>query len=304
MSAPQVTIVVLIYNGLADTLACLSSLAMVDYPNFKVVVVDNASSDGSVLAIRQAYPQVEVLETGQNLGYAEGNNVGIRHALKTGADYVLLLNNDTVVAADFLTHLVNAAEADPAVGIAGPTIYYFSSPTVIWSAGGAVDWQRGLTSMIGLDEPDTGQFGQSPRLVDFVTGCALLIKRTVLEQVGLLDPRFFMYYEETEWCTRAKRANCHIIYVPESKLWHKIAPAQQNLSPRVHYYMTRNRLLFLQTSRAPVKTWFYVLVFDNLRTLLIWSLRPKWRHMRSQRNVMLKAIRDFWLGRFGQAKLI
>ncbi|MBI1881400.1 MAG: glycosyltransferase family 2 protein, partial [Chloroflexi bacterium] len=222
MSTPKVAIVVLNYNGLKDTLACLASLNQLDYPAYEIIVVDNDSSDDSVAAIGAGYPHAIVIETGDNLGYVGGNNVGLKHAATLSADYTLLLNNDTEVSPDFLRWLVEVAEADPAVGIVGPTIYYFDRPNTIWSVGGTIDWRRGDTRMIGLDETDRGQFGQLPCSVDFVTGCALLIKMPLVAQVGQLDPRFFAYYEETEWCVRVSRAEFKILHVPQAKIWHKI----------------------------------------------------------------------------------
>jgi GT2 family glycosyltransferase len=211
-----------------------------------------------------------------------------------------LLNNDTVVDSAFLRILVDAAEAAPNVGIVGPTIYYHERPDVIWSAGGAIDWQRGSTRMVGLDERDEGQFGQTPRTVDFVTGCAMLVRRAVLEQVGLLDERFFAYYEETEWCVRASRAGFKIVHIPLAHIWHKISPAAQADSPLVHYYMTRNRLLFLKATGAGLRAWLHTLFAEYLRTLMSWSLRPKWRGKQVQRRVMLRAIGDTCRGRWGK----
>jgi GT2 family glycosyltransferase len=254
---PQVTIIVLNWNGLNDTLDCLESLDQLDYENYEVVVVDNGSVDGSVPVIREQFPGVTIIETGENLGYAGGNNVGLRYAMVQGADYALLLNNDTVVDPTFLRILVDAAEVDPAVGIAGPTICYQERPDIIWSAGGAIDWQRGSTRMVGLDERDEGQFGAEPRPVDFVTGCAMLVRRAVMEQVGLLDERFFAYYEETEWCVRVTRAGYKILHVPLAQMWHKISPSARADSPLVHYYMTRNRLLFLKTTGAGLRAWLH-----------------------------------------------
>lgn len=300
MTRPRVAILVLSWNGRDDTLACLASLQQVDYRACEVMVVDNGSTDDSVAAIRAAHPQVKLIETGENLGYVGGNNAGLAHVLATGADYALLLNNDTEVAPDFLDRLVEAAEAQPAIGIVGPTLYYFDRPEVIWSAGGGVDWGQGRTWMIGLDEEDRGQYGQTPRPVDFVTGCALLIKRPVMEQIGLLDARFFAYYEETEWCVRAARAGFKILHVPRAKVWHKISPAARMTSPTVHYYMTRNRLLFLDAARAGWRAWAHTLLLEYLRTLVSWSLRPKWRGLRAQRNMMLLALRDYFTGRVGR----
>jgi len=301
---PQVVIIVLNWNGLNDTLECLESLSRLDYPVYEVMVVDNGSSDGSVSVIRERFPFVTVIENGENLGYAGGNNVGLRYALARGTDYALLLNNDTEAAPDSLRLLVGAAEADPAVGIAGPTIYYYDQPQVIWSAGGAIDWRRGQTWMVGLDERDVAQFGQEPREVDFVTGCALLVKRAVLERAGLLDERFFAYYEETEWCVRARRAGFKVVHVPRAHIWHKISPVARADSPVVHYYMTRNRLLFLRLAGAGIRAWLNTLFAEYLRTLLSWSLRPRWECKRSQRRVMIQAIVDAWQGRWGEQHVV
>ena len=301
---PRVTIIVLNWNGLADTLECLESLASLDYPNYEVVVVDNGSTDGSVSVIRERCPGVTIVENGENLGYAGGNNVGLCHAMAQGADYALLLNNDTVVDPAFLGILVNAAEAEPAVGIAGPTIYYHERPDVIWSAGGAINWQRGSTWMVGLDEQDKGQFGAEPRPVDFVTGCAMLVRRAVLERAGLLDERFFAYYEEAEWCVRAARAGFQVMHVPMAHIWHQISPAAQADSPLVHYYMTRNRLLFLKATEAGLRAWFHTLFAEYLRTLVSWSVRPKWRGKRLQQRAMARAVIDFYRERLGKVEIV
>ena len=300
---PKVGIVILNWNGLEDTSACLASLAAVDYPEVEVVVVDNGSTDGSPDHIRERFPEVMVLETGRNLGYAGGNNVGVRYALDRSADYVLLLNNDTEVAPDSLRRLVEAVEADPRAGVAGPTIYYHDRPELIWSAGGAIDWRRGSTRMVGLDEPDRGQFGVTPREVDFVTGCAMLIRREVLERVGLLDERFFLYYEEVEWCVRARRAGYRILHVPAARIWHKIPSDGRESSPSVHYYMARNRLLFLRTAGAGWRAWAHTLLGEYLRRTLSWTLRPRWRGKRAYRDEMIRGVADFLRGRWGMRPL-
>jgi GT2 family glycosyltransferase len=154
--------------------------------------------------------------------------------------------------------------------------------------------------MIGLDEVDQGQFGHTVRLVDFVTGCALLIKMSVVERVGMLDPRFFAYYEEAEWCVRVARAGFRILHVPQAKIWHKITPSARAGSPAVHYYMTRNRLLFLKVTGAGPKAWFHTLVAEYLRTLISWSVKARWRHKRLQRSAMIQAIADARRGRWGR----
>jgi len=300
MDLPKVTIIILNWNGLADTLACLKSLNQIDYPNFQIVVVDNGSEEKAGPSIRLKFPDVTLIENKANLGFTGGNNVGLGQAVAQGTDYALLLNNDTEVAPDFLCHLIKAAQADPAVGIAGPTIYYHAQPDRIWSASGAIDWKRGQTWMVGLNELDRGQFGTAPREVDFVTGCALLIKRAVIEQVGPLDDRFFAYYEEAEWCVRARRAGFKVIHVPQAKVWHKIPLDARDNSSFAHYYMTRNRLLFLKATGAGCGAWLQTLVADFMRTLISWSVKAQWQHKRSQRSAMLQAIADALRGRWGQ----
>ncbi len=298
----SVALIILNWNGRDDTLACLHSLSHVDYPDFQVVVVDNHSSDDSVAVIQKEYPHIALIQTDENLGYVGGNNVGLTFARQQGYDYALLLNNDTEVDPQFLQALVAAAEADPAVGIVGPTIYYFDAPHTIWSAGGAINWRQGLTRMIGLNEPDQGQFGQLPRPVEFVTGCALLIKMAVVAQIGVLDDRFFAYYEETEWCVRTARNGYKVMHVPAAKIWHKISIQAREASPTVHYYMTRNRLLFLKATHAGLRPWLHTFL-EYGRTLTSWTIKPRWRHKAPQRQAMLQAILDYWRGNFGRVNL-
>jgi hypothetical protein len=302
MSTPAVTVIILNYNGRDDTLACVRSLQAVRYPALRTLVVDNGSTDGSVEALRREHAALDIIETGANLGFAAGNNAGLRAALDGGADYMLVLNNDTEVAPDLIDALVYACEANPAIGAAGPKIFYFDQPDTIWSVGGTIDWRRGTSAMRGLDQVDRGQF-DTPADVDFVTGCALFARRAAVEQAGLLDERFGMYYEETEWCVRIARHGWRIACVPDGRLWHKIRPARQDVSPRITYYMTRNRLLFLRLTRAPLRAWLHAVLVQDLRTWLSWKLKPRWRHRAPQRAAMRLAWADFIRRRFGMVAL-
>jgi GT2 family glycosyltransferase len=300
---PRVLIIVLCYNGAELTLACLEALRRQEYGRADVLVVDNASRDGTPALVRSRFPEVALIETGANLGFAAGNNVGLRYALEHGYDYALLLNNDTEVAPDFLSLLVRAAEADSAIGVVGPTIYYFDRPDIIWSAGGTIDWWRGNSAMRGNGAVDRGQYG-TPGDVDFVSGCALLCRCAVLERAGLLDERFFMYYEEAEWCVRAARAGFRIVHVPAAHVLHKIPLDARADQPYVAYYMTRNRLLFLRATGAATLAWLHALLIQDLRTCLSLSLRPKWRAKRPHRDAMLRAWGDFLRRRFGRCELV
>lgn len=298
MADPRVFTLILNTNRRADTLACLASLAAGSYPHNTVVVLDNASTDGSPEAIRAAFPAVQVVALAENLGYAGNNNVGLALALSQGADWVLVLNEDTVLAPDCVAALVAAGEADPQVGMAGPLIYHADEPGVIQSAGGVLDRQwRALH--VGQNQPDQGQFA-APRPVDWLSGCALLVRRAVLEQVGLIDADYFYFWEETEWCLRARRAGWRVLHVPAAKLWHKGVQRSYQPKPSVTYYATRNRFATLAKHRAPLGVWLAAWG-EAARTLASWTLRPKWRAQRAHRDALGRALWDFVRGRMGPA---
>jgi GT2 family glycosyltransferase len=297
---PRVGIVVLNWRQIDDTLACLASLRQLDYPAYDVVVVDNGSADGSAATIRERFADIVVLENKRNLGFAAGNNVGIRHLLKSGAEYVLLLNNDTIVAPDLLKPLVEQAECDPRIGIVGPKIYYHDRANVIWSAGGTLS-PTGEPGHLRVDETDDGS-PETLREVDYVTGCAILIKRAVIQQIGLLDERFFIYFEEAEWCARAHRAGFRVVYVPQAHMWHKIEMGERRYSPRYTYLMSRNRLLYLRLNGAGLWT-LGLAALTLLRTAAGWSLRPEHREMRGLAAAVVSGVGDFLMGRFGEPPL-
>ena len=190
--SPSVLIVVVNFNGEEDTLACLHSLMQLEYSNYRVLIIDNGSKRSSAESIRTEFPKIPLIANNENLGFAAGNNIGLDHAKQLEYDYALLLNNDTEVAPDFLELLVQTAENDPSIAMLGPTIYYFDQPETIWSAGGEIDRNHGSAKMVGIDERDEGQYQKDCREVDFVTGCAILVRMDALELVGLIDPDFFV----------------------------------------------------------------------------------------------------------------
>lgn len=219
---PLIYVIVLTWNGKADTLECLRSLQNLAYPNARILVVDNASDDGTAEAVRSSFPYVELICNDSNLRFAGGNNAGIEYSLRRGADYVLLLNNDTVVDLDFLTPLVQKAEEDKQIGIVGPKIYYHGESKRIWFAGGRIEWWKGWVSHIGIRETDTHEY-DTVREVDYITGCCMLVKREVIKAVGTLDEKFYLYGEDVDWCIRARRAGYKTVCIPSSHIWHKVS---------------------------------------------------------------------------------
>lgn len=268
----NVAVILVNWNGKANTLACLASLG-----KFKVIVVDNGSSDDSVAVVKKNYPDVEVLETGRNLGFAGGNNVGIRHALKQGVQSVWILNNDTVVDKNTLTALVNACRHYQA-GIAGSKIYFASGSEfhkerytkkdlghVLWYAGGLIDWHNMYASHRGIDEVDHGQYDKAEE-TQFITGCSMLVRREVFEKIGFFDEKFFAYLEDVDFCIRASRAGYKLLFVPQSIVWHKNASSSGVGSDIHQYYMTRNRLR-VGFRYAPLRTKL-ALMREALHTLV------------------------------------
>ncbi len=296
MHRSLVVTVILNTNRREDTLACLESLQQGTYDNHKVIVLDNASSDGSAEAIQSAFPAVQVIALDKNLGYAGNNNVGIRAALEQGADWVFVLNEDTITDSECINHLVEIAEYEPEIGIVGPLVYHFDEPGVIQSAGGVLDG-RWHSIHAGQNQEDCGQFPE-PREVDWISGCAILVRKAVIEQVGGLDERFFYYWEETEWCVRARRKGWRIVHVPAAKIWHKGVQRNYQPSPNITYYATRNRFLLMSKHRAPLQVWIYS-VLQIIRTLASWTIKPMYRSMGEHRKAMWQGILDFLRQRWG-----
>lgn len=302
VAAPKVVIVILNWNGWRDTVECLESLARLDYPSFDIVVVDNASTDKSIEKIGEAFPCVPILRNRHNLGFAEGNNVGIEYVMKRGADYVLLLNNDTVVDVHFLTELVSAIDNDAKIGVIGAKIYFYNQPNRLWFAGPKRTWFYGRPMELGhrgFGEIDHGQYDEI-REVGFVTGCAMLLKRELLETIGMFDPDYFAYFEDADLCVRARKAGFKLLYVPQARVWHKAASSAMSIatySPRSLYFGTRNRLLFMKKHGAK-SGWIIFLplfIFRKLRDWIYYTLsrRPK------ATIAITRGILDFFQGKLG-----
>jgi GT2 family glycosyltransferase len=294
---PLVVAVVLNTNRRDDTLACLASLARSTYRNLSILVLDNASTDGSAQAVHAAYPDAKVLVLTENRGYAGNNNVGIAAALEAGAAWVFVLNEDTEVAPDCVARLVAAGESEPRVAMTGPMVYHFDERDVIQSAGVALGaaWD---SQHLGKNESDRGQFPET-RPVLALSGCAILVRAEAIRDFGALDERFFYYWEETDWCLRAARHGWTLLHVPRARLWHKGVQRNYRPAPSVTYYNTRNHFLMMSKLDAPLPAWAAAW-FQTARTLTSWSVKPRWRHLRAHRDAMWQGTWDFLRGRWGR----
>jgi len=270
--------------------------------------VDNGSSDGSVERISDVFPKVCLLPLEANLGFAEANNRGIEWAMRRSADYVLLLNNDTVVHPEFLNHLVEVAESDPLIGIAGVKIYYYDQPNVIWTCYTSFDWLRGEPITLDKDRLDSGQC-EIVRSVDYITGCALLVKTEVISKIGLMDPRYFLYFEDVDWSVRATQAGYRCVCVPQAVVWHKVNVSSKGktLMPRTeaYYYYTRNNILFMRAN-APywAKSTFWPFFLARTLITLLRIVGSRWvfgkRNVSARVGAVIAGCWDGILGRSGQ----
>jgi len=232
-----VAIVLLNWNGWRDTLECLASLQRLDYPNSRVVVVDNGSADDSVARIRKEFLEVEIMERGETLGYAKGNNAGIREALERGAEYVWLLNNDTIVAPNALRAMVQKFETHPKVGAVGSAIYYTGEPERLQAwGGGYVNFWLGRSRHYLSPIPD--------EKIEFLTGASLMLRRGALESVGLFDEAFFLYWEDADYCFRLRQSAWKLAVAAESKVWHKESASVGKKSAQQDIFFNRSAGLF------------------------------------------------------------
>jgi len=270
----MVYILILNWNNWKDTIACIESVFGSSYPKYKVVVIDNASTDGSEEKIiewakgksishirydrRTAEegglpeperdllpPYIIFIQSERNLGYAGGNNVGIRYALKKDdCKYIWLLNNDTVIDRDALIEMVKVAESDDKIGMVGSKLLYYHRPNIIQAAGGCrvIPW-LGNASIIASNEKDDGRWDE-PLEPSYITGASLLVKKTAVERIGLIEEKYFLYWEDADWGIRAWRAGYRLLYCPQSKVWHKEGGTTGFLGPTADYYWIRNGLYF------------------------------------------------------------
>jgi GT2 family glycosyltransferase len=219
---PSVHAVVVNWNGRDLLRACLETLLASRYSNLEVLVVDNASTDGSRELLAAEFPGVRLVANEENLGYAAGANAGVEAARAHGCHYVLLMNNDTEIDPGAVESLVEAAREHPRAAFVAPMIYYHDRRDTIWSAGGTINYWTGDIRHLGIRERDRGQFG-GVRQVDYVTACAVLAAMGPLDEVGPMDTGYFMYNEDTDWCVRARERGYAVLVAPRAKVWHKVS---------------------------------------------------------------------------------
>lgn len=295
----SVYIIVLTWNHVSDTIECLRSVLDLDYPRVNIVVVDNASTDGTIALVEEQFPQVKILKNQKNLGYAEGNNIGCQYALKKGADYVFILNNDTIVHPDCLKYLVEDLETNSHAAAGAPKSFFYNNRDLIYFSGGKIG-EDGSTQHIGMKKKDISPNSGSTE-TEWINGCAILIRANALDRIGGYDPRYFLLFEDVDWSLRARRADYTLRIIFNAIIWHKSSESiGDHKAPQYLYYNTRNRHLWINNN-------FFGAMRCKLHCIY---LSKNLRNLKQAFMILIayspyhKAIRqgyiDFLLHRFGQ----
>lgn len=295
----KVFIVVVNWNGCADTVECVESINKTGSPGLETVIVDNGSVDASVAVLSEKFPDIKLIETGRNLGFTGGFNAGIRYALGRGAEHIILLNNDTIVDKDFVKALVDAAKVEPTGGIFCSKVYFHNPPDMLWYAGADYNIWLGWGRHRGYGELDTGAYdtlAETPR----PCGCAMMVTRALCEATGLLDEGYFCYCEDIDWGMRAAKAGFKIMYAPASKVWHKASSSTGGPTTAISlYYSVRNTLRCLDKN-VPL---FFVLRYFRYLSVIGSSVLSLYT-MKIPKRLGLRRIyqgaRDYFKGRTGE----
>ncbi|MBP1928361.1 GT2 family glycosyltransferase [Methanolinea mesophila] len=275
MEHPKKVIIVVVNWDAKNVLEeCLHSYKKIDYSNYDVIVVDNGSKDGSQQMVKTLFPEFTVIELGKNYGVAEGQNVGIRHALEMGFDYLFISNNDVMCNENMLKELLHCMESDPSIGIASPLVYYYDAPEIIQLGGAMIDWDHATTSLLYNGQKDT----EFPACLDIDYHGFLLISHNTIIRTGLYDPEYFAYWEDVDFCVRVKKLGLRIVCLKNAKVWHKVSFTTRRITGFFEYYMTRNRMYFMKkysTDARFFKFYFYLFSYDIGHTVYVHLVKHK-----------------------------
>lgn len=266
MNTPFVYIIILNWNGYDITLDCLNSLLKIDYINFKILVVDNGSTDNSKQKIQNfigGLSRISILILDKNYGFTGGNNMGVDHVLKSDKpDYFLFLNNDTEVDPCFLSKMVVLAESNDQTVAVVPKIYYFDNPNLLWYAGGYINKISCIGEHFGKNKFDSAKYSYSKR-VTFMNGCAMLIKASIINELGLFDDNLFANCEDVDLSLRILQSGKNIMYEPNAKVWHKVSYSFKRNNKWFGFYIATRNLIILQ-KKYNLKKWYFPFSFMYL----------------------------------------
>lgn len=299
MSTYKVAAIVVNWNQEGDTTACLDSLRTVNDIPLHSILVDNGSQSKEVDRIEKQFPEVTLIRLSENRGPTGGRNAGIRYALNEKFSHILLLDNDILTPPSFLSPLIDSL-SDRAIGAVSPKILHHPETSRIWCTGGMIDWSTGMQWSRGAGELDRGQWDIADT-VDYLATCCLLAPCHVFQEAGLMDERYFIYYDDTDWSLRTKRLGYLCAYTPKSQIYHKVSSSLKAGSASMDYYYARNRLLFFRT-HAPAHQRLRLIVLYTARALRY--AHTLWLEGRAQNaSAVIRGVRDYYLARFGRGPI-
>jgi GT2 family glycosyltransferase len=285
---PTVVISVVNYNGWEDTLECLRSIERLAYPNYIPLVIDNNSRDDSVAQINKAFPHIEVVEMQSNRGYAAAANEGIKFGFDLQADFCLLLNNDVILDQNAVSELIADARQNYRVAAVGPKILDYTEKDIVRSVWASVNLRTGWAALHGRGERDDAAHSIAQAVDGFLEGAALMLVSDAVRQTGLLDETYFMFYEDSDWCYRARREGFQVRSQPKARVWHKSGRSVGPLATRLIYYVHRNRVLF-EKRFASRSQWL------SFWTLLPWHTGPAGRIREVRKRVTSGVLHEPWV---------
>lgn len=242
---PKTAIIILNYNSSGQTIECVQSVKNITYPDYEIIVVDNNSKDDSVNLIKASYPDITLLKSIDNLGYASGNNLGMKYALDKGFEYICILNNDAAVDKEFLQPVINVLINHKEAAAAGPSICYYGQDDVIQAMGGNINLFTGLSSLKFKDKKHS-EIKESLYSVDYLGGACFVVKADILKKYGLIPENYFLFYEETEFFLNIKNHGYKLLSVRDSKVYHKVSGTISKYEGLSYFFLNRNRIIFVR----------------------------------------------------------
>lgn len=284
-----ICIVIVNYNGEKFQNDCLKTIFDSPFSDFEVVIIDSGSTDNSIEMVRNSFPQVHIIECGENVGVAVGNNIGINFSIENGAMYTLLLNNDTELSPDLLECLLKEANNNVVV----PKIYFYDQPNRIWFGGGKLNWEKAIGEHIYYQNEN--DYDKS-KFINYAPTCCMLIPNNYFKNVGKMDESLFMYYDDTDFCARLFENNISIKYIAESSLWHKVSSSSGGSMSKVSvYYNARNQLYFISKYKNNIKFGDKMLIIAKKLAKGIWG-----QITNKNDKYILSAYKDYFIGRMGR----
>ncbi|ETJ38539.1 Glycosyl transferase family 2 [human gut metagenome] len=293
----KIAVIIVNYNGIKYNKECIDSILKSDYNFVDIIVVDNNSQDDSIKELRKYFrDKIIIYESKENKGFAHATNIGMKYALENNYKYVLWLNNDTIIEKNMISNLIKCSVANNECVVA-PKIMYFDYKNTIWSAGGEIKWIKGQTIQYGYKEKDLGQYDLHKNIT-FASGCCILIPQKVIKTVGLMEEKYFLYYEDTDYCKRIIDNKFTIMYEPSAKMYHKVSATTGGESSKLYiYYMTRSRLYFNNKYNKRKLMSNIYMYLSYFKKYIQWLINKRYDLIR----ISLNAISDFYHNIEGKA---